>query len=336
MPEKLVILGSGPAGWTAAIYAARAELDPLLYEGDATQYVIPGGQLMFTTEIENFPGFPETLDGPELMQRMRAQAERFGVRVLSADITQIDTGSRPFLLKDTEGNEFRAHGVIIATGAVPCWLGLENEQRLARSCGGGVSVCAICDGSLPIFRDKVLAVVGGGDCAMEEATYLTNYASRVHIIHQFGELQASKIEQERALSNPKIDVMWHKNVVDILGDERISALVLKDSITNEKSTFPVGGLFVCIGHRPNTDFLKGVVDLDDKGYIIMPTPFQTNTSVEGIFAAGDAMDFRYRQAITAAGTGCMAAIDAQRWLASQGITGRDNVSEFLGNNIASG
>ncbi len=318
MAEKVVIIGSGPAGWTAAIYAARANLNPLVYEGEATQYMIPGGQLMFTTEIENYPGFPEAIGGQELMGRFRKQAERFGTRITSEDIVKIDTSARPFILRTSGGRTTEAHAVIIATGARANWLNLPNEQRLARS-GGGVSACAVCDGALPVFRNKELVVVGGGDSAMEETDYLTRFASKVYVIHRREELRASKIMQKRVLENPKVEVVWNSVVVDVLGDSMITAVRLKNVKTNEVRDLPCGGLFLAIGHTPNTEFVRGTIDLDDKGYVVCPRPFRTYTSVEGIFAAGDVMDSYYRQAVSAAGTGCMAALDAERWLAANGI-----------------
>lgn len=318
MAEKVVIIGSGPAGWTAAIYAARANLNPLVYEGEATQYMIPGGQLMFTTEIENYPGFPEAIGGQELMGRFRKQAERFGTRIASEDIVKIDTSARPFKLRTSGGRTTEAHAVIIATGARANWLNLPNEQRLARS-GGGVSACAVCDGALPVFRNKELVVVGGGDSAMEETDYLTRFASKVYVIHRREELRASKIMQKRVLENPKVEVVWNSVVVDVLGDSMITAVRLKNVKTNEVRDLPCGGLFLAIGHTPNTEFVRGTIDLDDKGYVVCPRPFRTYTSVEGIFAAGDVMDSYYRQAVSAAGTGCMAALDAERWLAANGI-----------------
>jgi thioredoxin reductase (NADPH) len=318
MAEKVVIIGSGPAGWTAAIYAARANLDPLLYEGEPKHGDIPGGQLMFTTEVENYPGFPEGIEGPEMMERFREQAERFEVRVETADITSIDFSRRPFILNDSEEETVEAHAVIIATGAKANWLGLENEQRLAQS-GGGVSACAVCDGALPIFRNKVLAVVGGGDAAVEEAVYLTKYASRVHVIHRRGELRASKSMQDRALQNPKIQFHWHKTVVDVLGRKRITGLELRDTVHHTKSTMRAEGLFLAIGHTPNTAFLDGQIELDQKGYIVPQKAFRTDTNIEGVFAVGDVMDSHYRQAITAAGLGCMGALDAERWLTSKGL-----------------
>jgi len=316
--EKLIIIGSGPAGWTAAIYAARANLTPLVYEGEATQYMIPGGQLMFTTEIENYPGFPEGIGGQELMARFRKQAERFGTRIRSEDIVKIDASARPFRLQGSGGGTVEAHAVIVATGARANWLNLPNEQRLARS-GGGVSACAVCDGALPVFRNKELVVVGGGDSAMEETDYLTRFASKVYLIHRREELRASKIMQKRVLENPKVQVVWNSVVVDVLGDSMITAVRLKNVKTNEVRDLPCGGLFLAIGHTPNTEFVRGTIDLDEKGYIVCPRPFRTYTSVEGIFAAGDVMDSYYRQAVSAAGTGCMAALDAERWLAAKGV-----------------
>ncbi len=318
MAERVIIIGSGPAGWTAAIYAARANLNPLLYEGEPTQYMVPGGQLMFTTDIENFPGFPEAIGGQELMARLQKQAERFGTRVASEDITRIDVSGRPFRLHTSAGKVVEAHAVIVATGARANWLNLENEQRLARS-GGGVSACAVCDGALPVFRDKELAVVGGGDSAMEETDYLTRFAGKVYLIHRRDELRASRIMQDRILKNPKVEVVWNSVVIDVLGDSMITAVRLKNVKTNEVRDLAVGGLFLAIGHTPNTEFLKGTLDLDEKGYIVCPRSFRTYTTVEGIFAAGDVMDSYYRQAISAAGTGCMAALDAERWLAAQGV-----------------
>lgn len=315
--EQVVIIGSGPAGWTAAIYAARAQLDPLVFEGAGSRTMIPGGQLMFTTEVENFPGFKHGVSGQELMMEMRAQAQRFGVRILTEDITDIDVERRPFVLTSSRGKTVNADAVIVATGANAKWIGLANEERLAHS-GGGVSACAVCDGALPAFRNQVLAVVGGGDSAMEDAIYLTKFASEVLVIHRRGEFRASKIMAERALSNPKIRPLWNKVVTEVLGGDFITGLRLKDTLTGEQSEVEVAGLFVAIGHRPNTEFLSGKVRLRDSGYIEMPVPWRTHTSVEGIFACGDAMDDYYRQAVSAAGTGCMAALDAERWLAHGG------------------
>jgi thioredoxin reductase (NADPH) len=320
--EKIVIIGSGPAGWTAAIYAARADLDPLIYEGQPKRIgaanEIPGGQLMFTTEVENYPGFPKGIDGPELMMQLRSQAQRFNVRIVTHDIVRVDFSRRPFQLWDSAGEQLEAHAVVVATGARANWIGLANEQRLAQS-GGGVSACAICDGALPIYRGKELAVVGGGDSAMEESTYLSKFASKVYLIHRRDQFRASKVMQDRVMANPKIQVVWNTLVVDVLGKDRIEALRLKDVRTGDERDLPVGGLFAAIGHTPTTEFIKDQIELDAKGYIRLTDSYRTYTSVEGVFAAGDVADSVYRQAVTAAGMGCKAAIDAERWLAAQGI-----------------
>lgn len=313
--EKLVIVGSGPAAWTAALYAARADLDPLVLEGEPRGIMLPGGQLMITTDVENYPGFPEGVTGPELMERMKAQAERFGTRVRTEYVEEVDLSERPFTLRISASEEVRARALIVATGSNAKWLGLPNEERLARS-GGGVSACAVCDAALPIFRDQVLAVVGGGDTAMEEAIYASKFAGRVYIIHRRDELRASKILADRALSNPKVEVLWNRRVIEVLGEDRITGVVLEDTRSGETEELDLGGLFIAIGHRPNTDFLDGQVELTSHGYIKV-RPWRTLTSVEGVFAAGDVMDDYYRQAVTAAGTGCMAALDAERWLAEQ-------------------
>mgnify|MGYP003444874437 CR=1 FL=1 len=318
MTEKLVIIGSGPAGWTAAIYAARANLNPLVFEGEPSSAMIPGGQLMYTTEVENYPGFPLGVQGTELMSLFRKQAERFDTRINTADITSVDFSSHPFLLKSSDDTEVKAFTVIISTGATANWLNLPNEQRLAKS-GGGVSACAICDGALPAYRDKVLAVVGGGDSAIEEGLYLTKFASKVIIIHRRDKLRASPIMQDRAKANPKIEFKWNSIVTDVLGDKSISGIQLQDKNTKEESTLNCGGLFVAIGHTPNTAFLNGQVELDEKNFIVTPKPWRTATSVEGVFAAGDVMDPYYKQAISAAGTGCMSALDAERWLTHNGF-----------------
>jgi thioredoxin reductase (NADPH) len=317
--EKVVIIGSGPAGWTAAIYAARAELDPFVVEGGISRTMIPGGQLMFTTEVENYPGFKEGVDGQALMLEMKAQAERFGTRVLTEDVVEIDPDVHPFRLKTTSGAEILADTVIVATGANARWLGLPNEERLAQS-GGGVSACAVCDGALPHFRDQVLAVVGGGDTAMEDALYLTKFAREVVIIHRRDELRASKIMADRAIENERVTFAWNSVVTEVYGDDVITGLRLQDTVTGEERDLDVGGLFVAIGHTPNTAFLQGVVELKENGYVSTPIPWRTQTSVPGIFAAGDVMDDYYRQAVTAAGTGCMAALEAERWLAHGGVS----------------
>jgi thioredoxin reductase (NADPH) len=325
MPEtethKLVIIGSGPAGWTAAIYAARAQLDPVVYVGVPKQNpgpILPGGQLMLTTDVENYPGFPEGVAGPEMMAMFQRQAERFGTKVVGKDITKCYFNQRPFLLDTSGGEQIRAHSVILSTGATANWLGLENELRLAQI-GGGVSACAVCDGALPIFRDQHVAVVGGGDSAMEEATFLTKFASKVSVIHRRDELRASKIMQERFRSKANAEVLWNKTVVDVLGDEKISGVVLEDTVSGERSEMDVKGLFIAIGHTPATSFLEDSgVDVDESGYVVLKER-SSRTNIEGVFAAGDVADARYRQAVTAAGMGCQAALDAEHWLGEQGL-----------------
>ena len=316
--ERLVIIGSGPAAWTAAIYAARANLDPIVYEGAGSRTMIPGGQLMFTTDIENYPGFPEPVSGQEMMAAFRGQAERFGTRIVTEDVVRVDFGTYPRRLWSTSGSQIEADAVIVATGANAKWLDVPGEERLARS-GGGVSACAVCDGALPFYRNRVLAVVGGGDTAMEEALYLTSFASEVVIIHRRDELRASRIMQERARAHPKIRFLWNTVVEEVLGEEEIKALSLRDVVTGATSELGVGGLFVAIGHEPNTAFLDGALELEPTGYVKLPVGWRTQTSVPGVFAAGDVMDAYYRQAVTAAGTGCMAALEAERWLAHGGI-----------------
>ncbi|MDH3538541.1 MAG: thioredoxin-disulfide reductase [Acidimicrobiia bacterium] len=305
MSERVLIIGSGPAGLTAAVYAARADLHPLLVEGMAA-----GGQLMLTTDVENYPGFPDGIMGPELMEQFRKQAERFGTRIVTADVTRVDFGSRPFTVW-VDADEYKADSIIISTGASASWLGLENEERLR---GHGVSACATCDGFF--FRDVEVAVVGGGDSAMEEALFLAKFASKVTIIHRRDEFRASKIMVRRALEHEKIDVLWNTTVEDVLGESQVEGLTLRNVLTGEITEFKTGGLFLAIGHKPNTDLFQGQLELDDVGYIVYPGA-GTATSVEGVFAAGDVADHTYRQAITAAGSGCMAAIDAERWLAEQ-------------------
>ena len=316
--EKLVIIGSGPAAWTAAIYAARAQLDPLVYEGMGSRTMIPGGQLMFTTEVENYPGFPEGVTGMDMMASFKDQAVRFETRVVTEDITEVDFSQRPLRLVSSGGTEIDADTVIVATGANARWIGLHHEERLAQS-GGGVSACAVCDGALPHFRDQVVAVVGGGDTAMEDAIYMAKFAGEVIVIHRRDELRASKIMQDRAMADEKIRFQWNSVVTDVLGDDVITGLKLEDTVSGEESELEVGGLFVAIGHLPNTDFLGGQVALKPNGYIETPTSWRTSTSVPGVFAAGDVMDDFYRQAVTAAGTGCMAALEAGRWLAHGGV-----------------
>lgn len=315
--HSLIIIGSGPAGLTAALYASRANLSPLVIEGfDA------GGQLMLTTEVENFPGFVDPVMGPELMDIFRKQAERFGTTYLSGDVTEVDFSSQPFKVMVGE-NTYTADAVILATGASARTLGLENERRLT---GRGVSTCATCDGAF--FRNKDLLVAGGGDSAMEESTFLTRFANNVTVVHRRSELRASKIMQDRAFSNPKIDFMWNSAIVDILGDQALTGVVVKDTQTGELREVPAGGLFVAIGHTPNTHLFKGKLELDKVGYLKVGSElksdwdpnskFETRTSVEGVFGAGDLIDHTYRQAVTAAGMGCMAAMDAERWLETKG------------------
>ncbi len=325
MAHKLVIIGSGPAGWTAAIYAARAQLDPVVYVGVPKQtpsIVLPGGQLMLTTEVENYPGFPHGVTGPEMMAMFQQQAERFGTKVVNADIASCDFSKKPFRLTTDDGSGktevIEAHAVIIATGAVANWIGLENEMRLARQ-GGGVSACAVCDGALPTFRNQPLAVVGGGDTAMEEATYLTKFGSMVYIIHRRDSLRASKVMQQRFMSKPNAKVLWNKVVVDVLGADHIEGVMLEDTVTKERSRLDVRGLFVAIGHTPATGFLQGSgLKFNEKGYVHLEHRHSA-TNIEGVFAAGDVADAEYRQAITAAGMGCQAALDAERWLGRVGV-----------------
>ena len=317
--ENIVIIGSGPAGWTAAIYAARADLNPLVCIGvpkTSPSIVLPGGQLMLTTEVENYPGFPEGITGPEMMQAFQKQAERFGTRVLSEDIVSCDFSSRPFQLETSKGETIQSHSVIIATGATANWLGLDNEMRLARS-GGGVSACAVCDGALPAFKDQPLAVVGGGDSALEEASYLTKFASKVYIIHRRDVFRASKAMQKRIFDSQNAEPVWNKVVIDVLGDDSITGVLLQDTVTGEESTLDVRGLFVAIGHTPTTQFLEGSgVELDDAKYVQLNTR-SSKTNIDGVFAAGDVADSNYRQAITAAGMGCQAALDAEHYLSDQ-------------------
>ena len=315
--EQIVIIGSGPAAWTAAIYAARADLTPLVIEGEGSRTMVPGGQLMFTTEVENYPGFPEGVTGIDMMADFRAQAVRFETRVITEDVAEVDFSVRPLLVKTSGGTEIESDSVIISTGANANWIGLENEERLAQS-GGGVSACAVCDGALPHFRNQVIAIVGGGDSAMEDALYMAKFAKEVVVIHRREELRASKIMQERAFAEERIRFEWNQTVVDVLGDDVITGVLLRDTVTGEERQLEVGGLFVAIGHDPNTGFLNGQVALKDNGFVETPTSWRTTTSVPGVFAAGDVMDDFYKQAVTAAGTGCMAALDAERWLAHGG------------------
>mgnify|MGYP006266633841 CR=1 FL=1 len=302
--RELVIVGSGPAGYTAAIYAARAQLNPVVYEGA----VAAGGALMNTTEVENFPGFINGVMGPELMDSMREQAKRFGAELITDDVVEMDLKGPIKTIKDGSGNTVQAKAVILATGSAYREIGLDNEKRLS---GRGVSWCATCDGFF--FRDQNIAVVGGGDSAVEEATFLTKFASKVYLIHRRDSLRASKIMAERAAANPKIEMVWNSEVVDIHGATNVEKLSLKNTVTGEISELPVTGLFVAIGHIPRSELLKGQIDLDNEGYVKVEGR-STRTNLEGVFACGDLVDHTYRQAITAAGSGCQAALDAERFI----------------------
>lgn len=339
MTEKVVIIGSGPAGWTAALYASRANLEPLVFAGRPSNLMLPGGQLMFTTEVENFPGYPDGVTGPEMMSHMRDQALKFGTRVMTdngpesevkksdgfdivhhwQDVARVGlVHGPPFRITSDKGDEIQAHSIIIATGARANYLGIESEQKYLNR---GVSACAVCDGALPRYRNKPLVVVGGGDSAVEEATYLTKFASRVFLVHRRDELRASKIMQERALHNSKIEILWNTVVREVLGNDQdgVTGVTLSSTKGEKDRQVDAAGMFVAIGHTPNTDFLEGQVKLNDKGYIVLVTRNRTYTSVDGVFAAGDVADDYYRQAVTAAGTGCMAALDAERYLAAKGV-----------------
>jgi len=312
--EKVTIIGSGPAGLTAALYAARARLEPLVFEGFQAGG-IPGGQLMTTTEVENFPGFPHGgIRGPELMGKLREQAQEFGAKLAGEDVVRVDLSRPPFRVAGTE-KEVETRALIVATGALAKLLQVPGQDRLWNR---GMSACAVCDGALPIFRNKDLVVIGGGDSAIEEATYLTKFGSKVYIVHRRDQLRASRIMQERALKHPKIQVIWNSVLVGAEGDKVVTGAKLQDVNTPETRVIPCSGIFYAIGHEPNSKFLGGQVQTDEAGYIVVK-PGRTQTSVEGVFACGDVVDKVYRQAVTAAGTGCMAALEAERWLAEQGI-----------------
>lgn len=305
MTEQVLIIGSGPAGLTAAIYAARAGLEPFMIEG-----MERGGQLMITTDVENYPGFPDGIMGPDLMDQMRKQAERFGTRIVSSDVSEVDFSQRPFKVR-VGADEYSSDSVIISTGASARWIGVPGEERLR---GYGVSACATCDGFF--FRDKELIVVGGGDTAMEEALFLTKFASKLTVVHRRDEFRASSIMADRVKAHPKIEIAWNATVEEILGDDVVTGAVLRDTVTDETRELSADGVFVAIGHDPNTKIFKGQLDLDDAGYIVV-SPGSTLTSVEGVHAAGDVTDKVYRQAVTAAGLGCQAALDVQHWLEDQ-------------------
>jgi thioredoxin reductase (NADPH) len=312
--ENLVIIGSGPAGYTAAIYAGRANLKPVVFEGFQAGG-LPGGQLMTTTEVENFPGFPEGITGPELMERTKAQAERWGAELFTEDAISVDLSQRPFTVRSEE-REVRTHSIIIATGATAKRLRLPSETQYWSR---GISACAICDGATPIFHNEELAVVGGGDSAAEEAIYLTKYGSHVHLLVRSDRMRASKAMQDRVLSNPKITVHWHTQPVDVFGErDRLTGVKIQNTQTGELEEIQVKGLFYAIGHTPNTSLFQGQLELDEVGYIVTK-PGSVETSVEGVFAAGDVQDHEFRQAVTAAGTGCMAALLAERWLSAEGL-----------------
>ena len=305
--RNLIIVGSGPAGYTAAVYAARAQLNPLVFEGSVTA----GGALMNTTDVENYPGFADGIMGPQLMEEMRKQAERFGAELVTDDVTAVDLNGDIKTVTDGSGNTHSAHAVVLAMGSGYRELGLENEKRLS---GRGVSWCATCDGFF--FRQQEIAVVGGGDTAAEEATFLTRFADKVYLIHRRDKLRASKVMAERVLTNEKIEPVWNSQVVDVLGDDKVNGIVIEDTITGDTRELPVTGLFIAIGHDPRSELVAGQIDLDDEGYILVDAP-STRTNLPGVFACGDLVDHTYRQAITAAGTGCSAALDAERFLADQ-------------------
>ncbi|MED5344787.1 MAG: thioredoxin-disulfide reductase [Actinomycetota bacterium] len=305
--RNLIIIGSGPAGYTAAVYAARAQLNPLVFEGSVTA----GGALMNTTDVENYPGFADGIMGPQLMEEMRKQAERFGAELVTDDVTSVDLNGDIKTVTDGSGNTHSAHTVVLAMGSGYRELGLENEKRLS---GHGVSWCATCDGFF--FRQQEIAVVGGGDTAAEEATFLTRFADKVYLIHRRDELRASKVMAGRVLTNEKIEPVWNSQVVDVLGDDKVNGIVIENTITGDTRELPVTGLFIAIGHDPRSELIAGQIDLDDEGYVLVDAP-STRTNLPGVFACGDLVDHTYRQAITAAGTGCSAALDAERFLADQ-------------------
>ena len=305
--RNLIIIGSGPAGYTAAVYAARAQLNPLVFEGSVTA----GGALMNTTDVENYPGFADGIMGPQLMEEMRKQAERFGAELVTDDVTSVDLNGDIKTVTDGSGNTHSAHTVVLAMGSGYRELGLENEKRLS---GHGVSWCATCDGFF--FRQQEIAVVGGGDTAAEEATFLTRFADKVYLIHRRDELRASKVMADRVLTNERIEPVWNSQVVDVLGDDKVNGIVIENTITGDTRELPVTGLFIAIGHDPRSELIAGQIDLDDEGYVLVDAP-STRTNLPGVFACGDLVDHTYRQAITAAGTGCSAALDAERFLADQ-------------------
>jgi thioredoxin reductase (NADPH) len=323
MPEKIIIIGSGPAAWSCAVYAARANLNPLVYEGAISEEnrlkgTLPLGQLNATTDVENYPGFPSGILGPDLMEAMRRQAERFGTRIVTEDIVSLDLSQRPFSMKDSAGSSASAESVIIATGASANYLGLESEEKFKNH---GVSACAVCDGALPRFRKQAVVVVGGGDSAAEEAIHLTKFASTVYVVHRREKMRASRIMADRLLAIDNVKPVWNSVVEEVLGDAKVgvTGVRVRNIVTNDSSTIDAHGMFVAIGHTPNTAFLGGQLKLDPKGFIALNEPFRTLTSVEGVFAAGDVADPIYKQAITAAGMGCKAALDAERWLAEKNI-----------------
>jgi thioredoxin reductase (NADPH) len=313
--EKVLIIGSGPAGYTAALYTSRSNLNPLVLEGEPSETILPGGQLMTTTEVENYPGYPEGVTGPQMMADFKAQAERFGTRFEYKTVTKVDFSAQPFKLWCGE-ELIEAESVIIATGATAKYLGLESEKTYLNR---GLSACATCDGALPRFRNQAIVVIGGGDTAMEEALFLTNFASMVHVVHRRDEFRASKIMGDRVKNHAKITVEWNSVLDEVLGNEKdgVTGVRLKDSRTEETRELACAGVFIAIGHKPNTDIFEGVLDMDENGYLVTQ-PDCTYTKIEGVFACGDVQDHVYRQAITAAGSGCMAAIDATRWLESRG------------------